>query len=122
MMNYEVEYQGETFELPAYNFKIAEKLEVQEKVNAGNDTIKNKCRKMYNLISELIGSDNVKQALGEFEDTDPNAINLLYLNIVRTYNKPLQEYNTEQIEDAQLDKLLQLINALDTASRLKVLK
>lgn len=125
-MNYTLNYGGESFELPPYNFSIADKLEKQEVINAGNGRFRDKCNSMYILITELLGKDTVEKLIGKFADCDPNEINIIYLLITRTYSKPLAEYTQsesfESLENPQIDKLIELVNAFDKASKLKVIK
>lgn len=125
-MNYTLNYGGESFELPPYNLSIADKLEKQEAINTGNGRFRDKCNSMYILITELLGKDTVENLIGKFVDCDPNEINIVYLLITRAYSKPLTEYTQnesfESLENPQIDKLIDLVNAFDKASRLKVIK
>lgn len=40
---------------------------------------------MYKFESELIGKQKLSELIGDFNDCDPNDINLLYLKIVASY-------------------------------------
>lgn len=124
-MTYELNYGGEVIELPAYTFEIADRLERQESVNFGNTKFKDKCKAMYELIKYLIGADNTKRLLGDFAKVDPNEINIVYMKIVRAYSSPLNEFsesNFDQIDYSKVDKVVELINALDKAQNIKSFK
>lgn len=115
-MEYTVIYNGVSYDIPSYSIKISEKLEEIELLNRGNQKFKEKCKKMYDFISEIIGKENSTNILGKFEESDPNVINILYLDIVKSYNKPLEDYTqqglSEKLSDGQLDKMLEVIRAI----------
>lgn len=126
-MDYQVEFNGDVFTLPKYNLKIAEQLEKQELYNAKPELgFKEKCRKMYELVCSLLGQENCEKALGKFNNVDPNELNILYLSIIQTYNKPLNNFNQStalsDIDLSSYDKLIELINAMDKAQNLTVNK
>lgn len=124
-MEYSINYLGDTYYLPAYNFSIADKIEKQEQLNTGNSKFRDKCKGMYDLICELIG-DDIKSVIGDFQSTDPNVLNIIYLSIVRAYNKPVSDFNQEEasiaLNNEQLDKIMQVLSAMDKAKNLKVIK
>lgn len=125
-MEYTITHNNETITLPAYIFKIAEKLEKQEAMNLGNSRFKDKCKSMYELEKELLGAGVVDTLLGKFENTDPNDINILYLKIVRAYAEPIDEFNNqninEQLDISKADKLVEIVNALEKANTMKVIR
>lgn len=124
-MEYSINYLGDTYYLPAYTFSIADKIEKQEQLNTGNSRFRDKCKGMYDLICELIG-DDIKSVIGDFQSTDPNVLNIIYLSIVRAYNKPVSDFNQEEasiaLNNEQLDKIMQVLSAMDKAKNLKVIK
>ena len=119
-MDYQVEFNGDVFTLPKYNLKIAEQLEKPEL------HFKEKCKGMYELVCTLLGQENCEKALGKFNNVDPNELNILYLSIIKTYNKPLNNFNQSialgDIDLSSYDKLIELINAMDKAQNLTVNK
>lgn len=126
-MDYQVEFNGDVYTLPKYNLKIAEQLEKQEAFNSKTELgFKEKCRKMYELVCDLLGQENCEKALGKFNNVDPNELNILYLSIVQVYNKPLTSFNQatalDDIDLSQYDKLIDFINAMDKAKNLAVNK
>jgi len=126
-MDYQVEFNGDVFTLPKYNLKIAEQLEKQELYNSKPGLhFKEKCKGMYELVCTLLGQENCEKALGKFNNVDPNELNILYLSIIQTYNKPLNNFNQSialgDIDLSSYDKLIELINAMDKAQHLTVNK
>lgn len=122
-MEYSMFYNGESYDLPRYNFSIAEKIEKQEMLNRGTGLFKDKCKGMYNLIVDLLGKEETEKCIGKFNEADPNEINIAYLEIVKAYGKPVLEYNTtsaeEKIEDANIDKLAKIVNAFEKIEKMK---
>lgn len=122
-MEYEVELFGSTYHLPTYSISIAEKLEKVEEGNRSTIDFKSKCKNMYNICSELLGSDSVTKAIGTLKECDPNMLNIMYLEICATYNEPLDTYNTDGLDDvlnnAQFSKLLDLGKLAEKAKILR---
>ena len=125
-MTYTANFEGNIIELPDYTFNIADKLERQESVNSGNSKLKDKCKSMYDLITDLIGTELITTLLGKFNESDPNRINILYLSIINAYNKPLQDFSESSVDDKinmeQIDKIVTLVSALEKAQNIKVNK
>lgn len=125
-MTYTANFEGNIIELPDYTFNIADKLERQESVNSGNSKLKDKCKSMYDLITDLIGTELITTLLGKFNESDPNRINILYLSIINAYNKPLQDFSESSVDDKinmeQIDKIVSLVSALEKAQNIKVNK
>ena len=125
-MTYTANFEGNIIELPDYTFNIADKLERQESVNSGNSKLKDKCKSMYDLIIDLIGTELITTLLGKFNESDPNRINILYLSIINAYNKPLQDFSESSVDDKinmeQIDKIVSLVSALEKAQNIKVNK
>lgn len=124
MANYYITYAGQEYDLPQYTFAIADMIEKQEVINSGNAKFKDKCKSMYDLLSKLLGEETLTNLVGKFNDSDPNTINIFYLMVARAYAKPLEEYNEENatidLDKYQVDKIVNLVEALDKASKIKV--
>lgn len=122
-MEYTVILNGESIDLPNYSIKISEKLEKVEISNLSNKDFKSKCKVMYDFIVEIIGKENTIKFIGKFEDSDPNSINILYLKIVESYNRPLNDFqksqSEEKIDTEQMDKVIELLKALPNAELIK---
>lgn len=122
-MEYTVIYNGQSYDIPNYSIKISEKLEEIELLNRGNQKFRDKCKKMYDFIGEVLTKQVANELIGKFEDSDPNTINILYLEIVKAYNKPLADYNESEVEKRinsdELEKMLELVKALPSIEKLK---
>lgn len=122
-MEYTVIYNGQSYDIPNYSIKISEKLEEIELLNRGNQKFRDKCKKMYDFIGEILTKQIANELIGKFEDSDPNSINILYLEIVKSYNKPLADYNDSEVEKRinsdELEKMLELVKALPSIEKLK---
>lgn len=122
-MEYTVIYNGQSYDIPNYSIKISEKLEEIELLNRGNQKFRDKCKKMYDFIGEVLTKQVTSELIGKFEDSDPNTINILYLEIVKSYNKPLADYNESEVEKRinsdELEKMLELVKALPSIEKLK---
>lgn len=132
-MRYFVTINNETTDLPDYTFSIADKIEEQERLNAGNGKFRDKCRGMYDLICSLVGKDKVESQIGKFPECDPNMVNIIYLDIIKAYNKPLNDYNIDEnqtkfseafsaVDGEQMRKLTDLVNAMTSMEKIKVVK
>lgn len=125
-MEYTILENGKTYDLPKYNLKISAKMEVVENFKRTGASSCDKIRKMYDFIAEIIGKENAVEILGKVDDADPNYINIVYLDIVKAYNKPLTEYESERQAEQldndifdKLDKLVKGVNALNTLNKSK---
>ena len=118
---YSIVFNGTEVNLPKYSFTIANKIEeIEISNNNSSKKFKDKCNLMYKFESELIGKQQLSELIGDFNDCDPNDINLLYLSIVESYQKPIADYNSEATEskmnDANLSKLLEVLNVVSNIS------
>lgn len=96
-MNYTIEMNGNVLELPKYTISVMEKIEqVEKKTNSASGSMKSKLQGLYNFLCDLIGTDDVENAIGKFEDSDPNEINIAYLSVIREYNRPLSDFEIKQ--------------------------
>lgn len=121
-MEYVINRNGEEFAIPKYSMKIATKLETTELLNnKASADFKSKCKSMYDFCSEMLGKDVVISLIGKFDDSDPNEINILYLDIVKAYNKPLEQYQNEvakeKFESMEIDKMTELFNSLANSDK-----
>lgn len=119
-MNYGITLEnGSVLDLPQYSMAIAKKLENADKVNAGQQPFEKKTRAVYDVVSDIIGKDKVKENIGEFAEVDPNAVYILYMQIVREYNRPIDEFNREKLEQSlessQVEKVTSIIDAAEKA-------
>lgn len=126
-MQYTIIHNGTSYDIPNYTMGVSEEIEKIGQFNMADNPFKKKCQKMYDFISDKLGKENTAEVVGDFATADPNTINIVYLEIVASYNKPLEEYQNEQshskLDDAQIDKVTALLSALSNSKdALKVIK
>ena len=126
-MQYTIIHDGKSYDIPNYTMGVAGEIEKVELFKVAENPFDKKCKKMYDFISDKLGKENTIEVVGEFLNADPNTINIIYLKIVASYNRPLEEYQNEQsqtkLDDAQIDKVTALLSALgNSKDALKVIK
>lgn len=118
-MTYSIIFEGDSLELPQLNFTIAEKLEKADVVNSSK--LKDKCKAMYEVVSEILGRNVTEELLGTFNDVEPNRLQILFLEIKNAYDSPIVAYKSEKVldtlSDARLDKMISLINMVNSVKK-----
>ena len=119
MTNYSITWEatGETIHLPDYTVDIAEKIESVMLYADTKARFRDKIKKMYDFLANLLGKETVVEQFGKFETCDPNDINLLFLKITDAYNRPVSDYNedkiVEKLDKTQIDKLSKIVDSAD---------
>ena len=125
-MEYNIIYEGRGYELPKYSIKVAEKIEKLEDAKGSNINFKEKCKLIYGFIDFALGKEFTAEVLGDFQEADPNTINIVYLEIVKQYNKPLTDYNnaesTAKLDEAGIDRLTDLLKSIPKVAELEKYK
>lgn len=116
-MMYSILFEGKKIDLPEYSVELATEIEALDNVEG---TLKEKLQAMYDFVYKLVGEQTI-EVIGTFEDVDPNLLNILFLNIVTTYNKPLEDYNMQQtlkvFDNPQMKKVLDNIDKIVEANK-----
>lgn len=112
-MNYSVNIDGVSYELPAYSFGMAEQLDgIKSKTD-----LREKCEAIYNFAKEKILKEKTEDVLGKFEDVDPNAVIILYEDICSAYREPLEKSAlkmvNERLASGEMDKIAALMDKMD---------
>lgn len=124
MTNYNITWEstGETIHLPDYTVDIAEKIESVMLYADTKAKFRDKIKKMYDFLANLLGKEKVVEQFGKFETCDPNDINLLFLRITDAYNRPVSDYNedkiVEKLDKTQIDKLSKIVDSADKIKNL----
>lgn len=124
-MEYIFEYNNEEIQLPSYNLDVVDKLEKADKVNMSeNRTLREKTKVLFELESDLIGEEKTKELVGgDLKSCDPNIVQILFILIIRAYDKPIDDINAEKEEGtlAQLSQMKDFAEAMskvpDTVSK-----
>ena len=124
-MVYTVIINDQSYDLPKKTLAITEKLEnvVRTDTRAGV-SIRDRFKATYDCVADLIGRDNIAEAVGaSIDDCDVNDITLAFRKIVDAYNKPLEDYKTErgmsELNSLPLDKLKTLVDAAKQVNQLE---
>ena len=114
---YSFMFDGKKVELPKYSVDIAMKIEALDNVEG---TISDQLKAMFEFIYEIIG-EQTTELLGDFENADPNMINILFLQIVNEFNKPFTDYQVKQatkvMDNPEIKKSLDAIDKLVRANQ-----
>ncbi|MGN0423516.1 MAG: hypothetical protein ACI4EY_12400 [Lachnospiraceae bacterium] len=114
--------EGKSYDLPTYDLKIAEKMEEVEIFKRSGARVKAQFEKMYSFCSDILGKENTEEILGDVNKADPNMINFVYLDIVKAYNKPLEDYERKerasQFDDESIKYLMKLLGKAENVSKL----
>jgi hypothetical protein len=118
-MNYFIEFDNQEISLPQYSWDIEDKLVEADKINMSeNKTSRQKGEHLYNLECELIGENKTKAIVGgDIKSCDPNAIQVVFIKILRAYDKPIEDVNAEK-EQPMLDQLGQISEYADKVSKM----
>lgn len=116
-MEYSISYNGIEIKLENYNVKIMNKIEELEEKNKNTKRAKDKLRNIYEFIISVSNREQIEEVIGKFDDADPNAINIIYLKIIKEYNKPLSDFNSERAKE-NMDKVNDLnISNVETLTK-----
>lgn len=118
-MKYSFVFKGKTYELPNYNVEMVRKLEELD-ARGANASASEQLQLLYNYVNETLGEEVTNTILGDFDNADPNEINMIYMDIVNAYHRPLEERELKERESqvkenfkaVQSDKVIDLLNAI----------
>lgn len=78
---------------------------------------------MFDFIESLVGAENAKEILGsdKLDEVDLCDVTLTFKKIIDAYDKPLEEYQTQQMEDQMrripVEQMAGITHALDSIAR-----
>ena len=121
-MEYKVMFKGEMVELPQYSLEIAEKIEKTEQNKLSTNGIREQLKMMYDCLASIIGKTEVKSVLGEFAKSDPNDINILYLEMIKSFNEPYDTYQSAAIDEKlDMDSVEKMTKLLDAVGKSNIM-
>ena len=103
-MKYSIEFNSQDIDLPNYTLDIADALEKADRANMSEKPYREKTEALYKTLGEILGKEEVEKLVGKLKECDPNDIQILFLTISNSYNKPVDEYQEKQYEET-LQKL-----------------
>ena len=117
---------GQSYDLPAKTIGVMDSLNNILKIDQTDLSLKQKYQKILDFAVNLLGAENVKEILGsdKVSDIDVGELELLVLRIKAAYDKPLEEYKTEQLESSlesiPTEKLVAITKAVNSMSNANV--
>lgn len=119
-MEYSLDFRGNTIELPKYTLAITDKFDKLEKDNSKVLSAKERVKNIYKFLEDLLGKERTKEILDDFNNCDPNEVNILYLDIIKCYNKPVEEHESsglkEQMDNAGVAEIIKLLEAISKSN------
>lgn len=96
MRDYAVVINNVTVELENYNVALMESMEKLGQELEATKSVKDKLKKKYDFIATVTYEDTLIEALGKFEDADPNDINIAFDKIISEYDRPYNEHTMQE--------------------------
>ena len=119
-MEYTVIINNQSYDLPKKTIKIMEDMEKVSKIDSVKGLgIRDKFKTMFDFIESLVGTENAKEILGsdKLDEVDLCDVTLTFKKIIDAYDRPLIEYQSQQIEDKlrqlPMDKVSNITGALN---------
>ena len=117
---------GQSYDLPAKTIAVMDSLNNILKIDQTDLGLKQKYQKILEFAVNVLGDEAVKEILGsdKVNDIDVGELELIILKIKAAYDKPIEEYRTEQLENSlegiPTEKLVALTKAVNTISSTNV--
>ena len=119
-MEYTVIINNQSYDLPKKTIKIMEDMEKISKIDSVKGLgIRDKFKTMFDFIESLVGAEHAKEILGsdKLDEVDLCDVTLTFKKIIDAYDRPLIEYQSQQIEDKlrqlPMDKVSNITGALN---------
>ena len=123
-MEYTVIINNQSYDLPKKTIKIMEDMEKVSKIDSVKGLgIRDKFKTMFDFIESLVGAENAKEILGsdKLDEVDLCDVTLTFKKSIDAYDKPLEEYQTQQMEDQMrripVEQMAGITHALDSIAR-----
>lgn len=122
-MEYSINYNGSEYTLPRKTLKVMEKLEEVIKIDSKPIGIKEKFKKVYGFLTDLLGAEATKQILGadKLEEVDLGELTLVIKMIMDAYDKPITDYDvnkaTDLLDALPIEKISELARTTQEAKR-----
>lgn len=117
---------GQSYDLPAKTIAVMDSLNNILKIDQTDLGLKQKYQKILEFAVNVLGDEAVKEILGsdKVNDIDVGELELIILKIKAAYDKPIEEYRTEQLENSlegiPTEKLVALTKAVNTINSTNV--
>lgn len=117
---------GQSYDLPAKTIAVMDSLNNILKIDQTDLGLKQKYQKILEFAVNVLGDEAVKEILGsdKVNDIDVGELELIILKIKAAYDKPIEEYRAEQLENSlegiPTEKLIALTKAVNTINSTNV--
>ena len=117
---------GQSYDLPTKTIGVMDSLNNILKIDQTDLGLKQKYQKILEFAVNVLGDEAVKEILGsdKVNDIDVGELELIILKIKAAYDKPIEEYRTEQLENSlegiPTEKLIALTKAVNTINSTNV--
>ena len=117
---------GQSYDLPAKTIGVMDSLNNILKIDQTDLGLKQKYQKILEFAVNVLGNEAVKEILGsdKVNDIDVGELELIILKIKAAYDKPIEEYRAEQLENSlegiPTEKLVALTKAVNTINSTNV--
>ena len=117
---------GQSYDLPTKTIGVMDSLNNILKIDQTDLGLKQKYQKILEFAVNVLGAEAVKEILGsdKVNDIDVGELELIILKIKAAYDKPIEEYRTEQLENSlegiPTEKLVALTKAVNTINSTNV--
>lgn len=117
---------GQSYDLPTKTIGVMDSLNNILKIDQTDLGLKQKYQKILEFAVNVLGDEAVKEILGsnKVNDIDVGELELIILKIKAAYDKPIEEYRSEQLENSlegiPTEKLVALTKAVNTINSTNV--
>ena len=117
---------GQSYDLPSKTIAVMDSLNNILKIDQTDLGLKQKYQKILEFAVNVLGDEAVKEILGsdKVNDIDVGELELIILKIKAAYDKPIEEYRAEQLENSlegiPTEKLVALTKAVNTINSTNV--
>ena len=117
---------GQSYDLPTKTIGVMDSLNNILKIDQTDLGLKQKYQKILEFAVNVLGDEAVKEILGsdKVNDIDVGELELIILKIKSAYDKPIEEYRAEQLENSlegiPTEKLVALTKAVNTINSTNV--
>lgn len=117
---------GQSYDLPAKTIGVMDSLNNILKIDQTDLGLKQKYQKILEFAVNVLGDEAIKEILGsdKVNDIDVGELELIILKIKAAYDKPIEEYRAEQLENSlegiPTEKLVALTKAVNTINSTNV--
>ena len=120
-MQYTVIINGQSYDLPKKTMKVVEEMDKVARIDSVKGfSIRDKFKKLFDFIRNLVGEENAKEILGS---DNLSEVTLAFKQIMDAYDKPIADYQVERAREKfnslPIDKISNLAGAVDTMTAMK---